>query len=167
MPLMFKEAFPVFIRIMTAGGLLAPTASGAKLARLGSAVRKGPFTPVPLTGMASGLILVLSVTVMVPDSSPVAVGAKFTVTAQRAFGARAAQSFVWVKVPLATMLAILRVTLLGLLIVIVLEGLVVPTPSNPKLSEGGEIALKAALNITETAVGTTYAFPPARSGDPS
>ena len=75
MPLRFKEPFPVFTSVTTAGALLVPTArGGAKLVRLGYGVRKGPFTPEPLRGIARGLILVLSVIVMEPDFKPVAVG---------------------------------------------------------------------------------------------
>ena len=82
MLLMFKDAFPVFTSTIGVGVLLVPTACGAKFARLGYGVRKGPFTPVPLRGMASGLILVLSVTVTAPDCRPVAVGANVTFTEQ-------------------------------------------------------------------------------------
>ena len=117
---MFIDAFPVFTSTMGAGALLAPTAWGVKFTRLGYGVRKGPFTPVPLSGMASGLILVLSVTVMAPDSNPVAVGEKVTFTAQWDPGTRLApQLLVSLKFPLATMLAMLNFTVLGLLMVIV------------------------------------------------
>ena len=98
--------------------LLVPTAWGMKFTRFGYGVRKGPFTPLPLSGIASGLIFVLSVTVMAPDSSPVAVGEKLTFTVQWAPGTRLApQSLVWLKFPLGTILAMLKLTLLGLLIV--------------------------------------------------
>jgi hypothetical protein len=118
--LMLMDAFPVFTSTRVTGVLLVPTACGAKFARPGYGVRKGPFTPLPLSGMARGLILVLSVTVMAPDSRPLAVGEKVTFTAQWAPGTRLApQSLVWVKLLLATMLAMLNFTVLGLLIVIV------------------------------------------------
>jgi hypothetical protein len=169
MPLTFKGAFPVFTSMMIAGVLLVPTACGAKFARLGYGVRKGPFTPVPLRGTASGLILVLSVTVMEPDSRPVAVGVKLTVTAQWAPNPRLTpQLFAWLKFPFAAMLAMLKLTLLGLLIVMVWAAPVVPTPWDPKLSEAGEMDLKGELSITETAtVATPYPVPAATSGDPS
>src|SRR5208283_2152773 len=140
MLLMFSEALPVFTSRMPAAALLVPAVCGAKFNRLGYAAKKGPFTPVPLRGMASGLILVLSVTVMVPDSRPVAVGVKVTVTAQWAPIARLApQSLVWLKFPVAAMLATLILTLLGLLIVTVWAALVLPTPWEPKFSEAGQI----------------------------
>jgi hypothetical protein len=46
------------------------------------------LTPVPLSGMATGLILVLSVTVIAPVSRPVVVGANVTLTEQCAPMAR-------------------------------------------------------------------------------
>src|ERR1700733_7103292 len=120
MPVRFMDAFPVFTSTMEAGALLTPTAWGVKFTRFGYSVRKGPFTPVPLSGMASGLIFVLSVTVMAPDSGPVAVGEKVTFTAQWDPGTRLApQSLVWLKFPLAAILAMLNFTLLELLIVMV------------------------------------------------
>ena len=120
MPLIFMDAFPAFTSKMGAGVLLAPTASGVKFARLGYGVRKGPFTPEPLSGMASGLILVLSVTMTAPDSRPVAMGEKVTFTAQWAPGIKLTpQSLVWLKFKRATILAELKLTLLRLLIVIV------------------------------------------------
>ena len=130
MPLRFREAFPVFTSMMAEGWLLVPTACGvAKFVRPGNGVRKGPFTPAPLRGMASGLILVLSVIVMAPDRAPAVVGMKFTVMEQCAPGARLApQSLVWLKFPLATILAMLILTLLGLLINVVRGKLVVATP---------------------------------------
>src|SRR5579864_2793361 len=96
MPVMFKDAFPVFTSVTIAGVLLVPTVCGVKFARLGYGVRKGPFTPVPLSGMASGLIFVLSVTVTVPDSKPVAVGVKVTFAVQwPPIGRLAPQLLVW------------------------------------------------------------------------
>lgn len=79
-PVIFNDAFPVFSRTMAAGLLLTPTACGEKFCWLGYEVRNGPFTPVPLSGIASGLIRVLSVIVMLPDCDPVAVGEKVTLT---------------------------------------------------------------------------------------
>ena len=74
------------------------------------------------------LILVLSVIVIVPDSRPVAVGVKLTVTEQRAPGARLPpQSLVWLKFALATIQAMSKLRLLGLLMVIAWGALVVPT----------------------------------------
>lgn len=87
-PLRFIDAFPVFTSVTTAGPLLVPTAWGAKFVRPGLSVRKAPFTPVPVRGMARGLILVLSVIVMAPDSGAVAVGVKLTLTTQLAPSAR-------------------------------------------------------------------------------
>ena len=119
--------------------------------------------------MASGLILVLSVTVMAPDWRPVVVGVNVTFTAQCFPIARLPpQSLVWLKLPFPTMLAMLRLKLLGLLIVTVRRALVVPTPWEPKLSAPGETALKAILNTTES-VEVVLAYPAAaaRSGAPS
>jgi hypothetical protein len=82
MPLILMAALPVFKSTVGAGVLLDPTACGAKFLRLGDGVRKGPLTPVPLSGIANGLILVLSVTVIAPDCRPVAVGANVTFTEQ-------------------------------------------------------------------------------------
>ena len=79
-PLTFSEAFPVFSMTMAAGLLLTPTACGEKFCWLGYDVRKGPFTPVPLSAIASGLIRVLSVIVTLPDCDPVVVGEKVTLT---------------------------------------------------------------------------------------
>jgi hypothetical protein len=90
MPVMFNAEVPVFTSTTAEGLPLVPTACGAKLTRLGDGVRKGPFTPVPLRGMASGLILVLSVRAMAPCTGPVAVGVKLTVTVQWAPSARLA-----------------------------------------------------------------------------
>ena len=79
--------------------------------------------------MATGLILVLSVNVTTPDSNPVAVGVKVTVTAQWAAGARLApQSLVSLKSPVAAILAMSKLTLLGLLRVMICGALLVPTP---------------------------------------
>ena len=65
-PLRFKEAFPVFTSTTAAVLLVVPTVCGAKFFRLGYAVRKGPFTPVPFNETARGLIRVLSVKLMEP-----------------------------------------------------------------------------------------------------
>lgn len=79
-PVTFNDAFPVFSMTMAAGLLLTPTACGEKFSWLGYEVRNGPFTPVPLSAIASGLIRVLSVIVMLPDCDPVVVGEKVTLT---------------------------------------------------------------------------------------
>jgi hypothetical protein len=76
----FKDAFPVFSSTMAAGVLLAPTDWGEKFCRLGYDVRKEPFTPVPLSEIANGLIRVLSVIVIAPDCEPVMLGEKVTLT---------------------------------------------------------------------------------------
>ena len=60
----------------------------------------------------------------------------------------AEQSSVWANLPVAVMLLILILTLLGLLIVIVRGRLVVPTPWDPKFTETGEMDLNGALSMT-------------------
>jgi len=77
-PVIFRDAFPVFSMMMAAGLPLTPIACGGKFSRLGDGVKKGPFTPVPLSRIANGLIRVLSVRVMLPDNDPVVVGEKVT-----------------------------------------------------------------------------------------
>src|ERR1700722_2042843 len=169
MPVILKEVFPVLTSMMAAAVLLVPIVCGTKLTWVGSSARKGPLTPVPLRGMTSGLTLAPSVTVMEPVSRAAAAGVKATDAAQLAPGARLApQVLVWLKLALAARLAMSKLTLLGLLMVMVWAALVVPTPWEPKLSEAGETAPKAALSITVTAGGPPPApVPAATSGDPS
>jgi len=115
-----KAALPVFTSITVAGMLLTPIACGAKFTRIGDAVRNGPLTPIPLSGIASGLIRVLSVIVTAPDCGPVEVGENVTVTVQWAPIARLApQSLVWLKLPFTSMRAMLKLTLLWFPIVMV------------------------------------------------
>ena len=129
MLLMLNDDVPVFASRMAEALPLVPTVCGTKFTRPGCGERNGPVTPVPLRGTERRLIFVLSVIVMEPDSCPFSVGAKFTVTTQDVPIARVApQSLVWLKSPLAATLAMLKDTLLGLLMVIVREALVVPTP---------------------------------------
>ena len=80
MPVKFKDALPVFWIMMAAGLPLVPTCCGEKFSRLGYGVRKGPLTPVPLSGIAKGLMRVLSLMVMALDCGPVAVGEKVILT---------------------------------------------------------------------------------------
>ena len=95
-PLMFNPEFPVLISMTGTGLLLVPTGCDGKIARAGSAVSAGPLTPIPARGMATGLALVLSLSVMVPASDPVLVGEKLTVMSQWAPAAsELPQSFVW------------------------------------------------------------------------
>src|SRR5579864_5402450 len=129
MPVMFKDEFPVFTSVTVVGLLLIPTMSGEKFCRAGYAARKAPLTPVPLTGIAKGLIRVLSVIVTVPDSGPVIAGEKVTLTSQLPPELRLAwQLLVSAKPALAAMLAISIFTLLGLMTVMDWDALVVPTP---------------------------------------
>lgn len=69
MPVIVNAAFPVFTSRIDFAVLVVPTACPAKPAWFGAAVRNGPFTPVPVTAIASGLILVLSVIVIAPDTA--------------------------------------------------------------------------------------------------
>jgi hypothetical protein len=148
-PVMLSPEFPVLTSMTGLGLLLVPTVCEGKIARSGLTVSAGPFTPVPLRGMAAGPVLVLSLSVMAPDSNPLVVGEKLTVIAQWAPAARLApQSFVWLKFPLAAILIMLKLTLAGLLMVMVCGALVVPTPCDPKLSAAGATALKAVLSST-------------------
>jgi len=62
-----NAAVPVFTNVIAAGLLLVPTSCGAKFCRAGEIVRKGPLTPVPVRGIANGLIRVLSVKFIAPD----------------------------------------------------------------------------------------------------
>src|SRR5271165_6037701 len=95
-PVMFKPEFPLLTSTTGAGLLLVPTDCDGKMARAGSAVSSGPLTPVPARGMATGLALVLSLSVMVPASDPVLVGEKLTVIVQWAPAvSEPPQSFVW------------------------------------------------------------------------
>jgi hypothetical protein len=128
-PLRVKATFPVFTSITGEPALLVPTGSGPKTTLPGEGARKDPLTPVPVTGMACGLLRVLSVIVTVPEARPVIAGEKLTLTVQLVPGARLApQLLVSVKVGLAAMPLMLNGTLLGLLILIVWAELVVPTP---------------------------------------
>jgi len=148
---MFSVAFPLFASVIADGLLLVPTCSGEKFCRAGYVVRKAPFTPLPFTGIAKGLIGVLSVSVIVPDCEPTIVGEYVTVTAQLAPGLKLVpQSLVSAKFPEAAKLDISTLTLLGLLTVMIFGALVVPTPCEPKLSELGEIAWNETLSITAT-----------------
>ena len=67
MAVMLKDALPVLARAMTSGELGVPTGSVEKFLRLGYGVRNGPFTPVPVREIVSGLIRVLSARLMAPD----------------------------------------------------------------------------------------------------
>ena len=119
-PVMVRDAFPVFASTMADGLPLTPTVWGEKFCRAGNVDRKGPFTPIPRTAIAKGLIRVLSVIVIVPNCEPVAVGEKVTLTAQLAPALRLApQVFVSAKLALGLILAMVNFTLLGLLIVMV------------------------------------------------
>ena len=80
--MIFKLEFPVLTSMTGRGLLLVPTVCDGKIARSGLAVSAGPFTPVPLRGMATGLDGVLSLSVMAPESNPVLVGEKITVMVQ-------------------------------------------------------------------------------------
>lgn len=92
-------------------------------------MRNAPLTPLPMRGTDTGLMRVLSVMTTAPDSEPIAGGENVTVIVQFSPIARLApQLFVSAKLPLAAMLLMLNCTLLGLLRVIVCDGLVVPTP---------------------------------------
>ena len=66
-PLRLRVALPEFTKVRTSGELALPRGSGGKFIRLGFGVRKGPFTPVPVSGILSGLMRVLSVRLIVPD----------------------------------------------------------------------------------------------------
>ena len=81
-PLMLNLEFPVLTSVTGKGLLLVPIACDGKMARAGLAVSAGPLTPIPVSGMATGLALVLSLSVIVPASDPVLVGEKLTVMAQ-------------------------------------------------------------------------------------
>jgi hypothetical protein len=70
---------------------------------------------------------------MAPDCEPVVAGEKVTLMAQVAPGPRLApQLLLWAQLPLLLILAMLKFTLLGLLIVMVLAELVLLTPWEPK-----------------------------------
>src|ERR1700677_3754238 len=151
---------------MAAGPLVVPTPCGEKFCRAGYSMRKEPLTPLPFRGIATTLFRSLSVIVMAPDCWPVAVGEKVAVIVQSAPTARLApQLLVWAKLPLATMLAMLNCTLLGLLNVMVCGRLVVPVPWEAKFSEPGEIDLNGALSIT--AITLLSSSTAAQSGTPS
>ena len=168
-PLMVSAALPVFANIMAAAVLLLePTTLGEKSWRGGEIERKAPLTPLPLSGIANGLIRVLSVMVIAPDCEPVAVGEKVTLIWQLASSPRLVpQVLVSAKLPLAMMLAIWMFTLLGLLTVMASGALVVPTPCEPKFSEPGANALKAALSRTEIPLLPLPGDVAAKSGAPS
>lgn len=82
MPVIFNPELPVLRSVTGRGWLLVPTVCDGKIARPGLAVSAGPFTPVPLRGMATGLDGVLSLTVIAPESNSVLVGEKLTVMVQ-------------------------------------------------------------------------------------
>jgi hypothetical protein len=148
-PVMFNAEFPVLLSMIGVGLLLVPTDCEENVARAGFNVSAGPLTPVPLRGMVTGLVLVLSLSMILPDSNPVPLGEKVTVIAQWAPAARLApQSFVWLKFPLAAILVMLKLTPAGLLTVMVCGALIVPAPRGPNLSDAGATALKAVLSST-------------------
>ena len=68
--MIFKLEFPVLTSVTGRGLLLVPTVCDEKIARSGLAVSTGPFTAVPLRGMATGLDGVLSLSVMAPHPIP-------------------------------------------------------------------------------------------------
>jgi hypothetical protein len=104
-----------------------------------------------VTAIASGPILVSSVIVIAPDTASAAMGANVTEIVQWFTDARVApELLVWLKFAVAVMLAMLRLTLLGLFRVIGWAALVIPTPGEPKLREDGDRALKAVLSVTMT-----------------
>jgi hypothetical protein len=92
--------------------------------------------PVPLRLTVCGLVLALSVTVSVPLSGPVVVGAKLTLMVQLPLAARVegleGQLVVSEKLPLVTMLLIVRGIVPVLLRVTGCEAPVVPTAWLPK-----------------------------------
>lgn len=165
-PLRLKGAFPVFTSLTVEGLLLVPTSCDEKFCRAGNVVKNGPLTPLPLTGIAKGLIRVLSVILIAPDCRPIVVGEKVTLTAQLAPGLRLApQLLVSGKLILELMLAMSIFTLLEFLIVIVWRSLIVPTPCEPKLRELGEIDLNARLSMMPTEFSNASAT--AKSTTPS
>lgn len=169
MPVRFNPEFPLLTSMTGKGLLLVPTDCDEKTSRVGFAVSAGPFTPVPLRGMATGPVRVLSPTVIEPEFDPVLAGEKFTVMVQWAPASRLVpQSLVWLKFPLATILVILKVTLAGLLIVMVCGALTVPMPCEPKWREAGATALNGVLSSTATSfVDVLEAVPAIASGIPS
>src|SRR5579872_1678910 len=115
-----RTAFPVLINVVVCGLLIFPTPMASKFNLAGDGDRNGPFTPMPANAMACGLLRVPSVMVSVPVSRPVAPGEKVTVTVQVIPGVRlTGQLLVAAKLALATKLAIVKGTLLGLPIVMV------------------------------------------------
>jgi hypothetical protein len=110
-PLMLSVVVPVFLSVTLCALLLVPTGSDEKVSEVAERPATGPL-PVPVRLMVWVAGLALSVIVIEPVRVPVAVGRKVTLIEQEADAATLdPQVLVSEKLPLATMLAMLRGTL--------------------------------------------------------
>jgi hypothetical protein len=79
---MVSAAFPILVSMTDCDALVVPTAVEGNVIRAGDSCRKGPFTPVPVSGITCGLACVVSVRVSVPLLAPRAAGANVTLMVQ-------------------------------------------------------------------------------------
>ena len=70
----FRAALPVLEIVTDCDGAEEPTGVATKLRFAADSVRKGPFKPVPVSGITCGLLAVVSVRVSIPDRVPVTDG---------------------------------------------------------------------------------------------
>jgi len=130
---------PVLVRVTVCAGLVVPIARVANVKLEGDSDTDGDGTPVPLSVTVCGLLAALSVSVRVPLTLPVAVGAKLTLIVQLAPPAKDAPQWSDSKnCAVALMLVMDRLTLLVLVRVTDCGVLVAPTPSDANDKDVGD-----------------------------